>query len=85
MIHDPNDFKRFLRAALAVAVLTCAFTARAAAAPQITALGDTTLARSGRLLIFGTDFGATQPETIVAIYTVKEGLISSIYLVEASD
>ena len=32
-----------------------------------------------------TNFGATQPETIVAIYTVKEGLISSIYLIEAAN
>ena len=32
-----------------------------------------------------TNFGSTQPETIVAIYTVKEGLISSIYLVEAAN
>ena len=32
-----------------------------------------------------TDFGAAQPETIVAIYTVKDGLISSIYLVEGAN
>ena len=54
------DFKRFLRTVPAVAVLTCAITAQAGAAPQITALSDTTLPRSGRLLIFGSGFGASQ-------------------------
>ena len=32
-----------------------------------------------------TSFGATQSENLVAIYTVTDGLISSVYLVEAAN
>ena len=57
---DLINFKRFLRLVPVVAVLACAITTQAGAAPQITALSDTTLPRSGRLLIFGSGFGAAQ-------------------------
>ena len=57
MIRESHRVGWILRTALALGVLTTAVasaTASGGLVPQITALSDTTLARSGRLLIFGS-------------------------------
>ncbi|MHC4768253.1 MAG: IPT/TIG domain-containing protein, partial [Planctomycetota bacterium] len=64
----PRRTGRILQAALVLAVIATAITVQAgAAAPQITSLSDTTLPRSGRLLIFGSSFGAAQGSSQVLI------------------
>jgi hypothetical protein len=61
MIRAPRRTGRILQPALVLAVIATAITVQAgAAAPQITGLSDATLPRSGRLLIFGSSFGAAQ-------------------------
>ena len=67
MNRDLSNFKRILRPVLVMAVLACAITARAGAAPQITALSTQSIDRSGRLLIFGANFGAAQGDGRVLI------------------
>jgi hypothetical protein len=69
--------KRLLIAALCVAGLASAASsvgtqlARAAATPSITSLSAASLARSGRLLVSGTGFGAAQGASMLLIGSRK--------------
>ena len=50
---------------MVLALLALDFSQAAAAAPQITSLSSTTLARSGRLRIFGSTFGTTSGQVLI--------------------